>query len=102
MKCSPVLSGDKSGRAVSTNETSPRKLPSEVDEPLGNWAIYAFAGEWGGLSPKLRGQKNEAERGTRTSRLVICGRSIRVSPLRSFRRLLGDPAPLQNHFLSLK
>ena len=72
---------------------SPRKLPSKIDESLGNWAIYALTGEWGGLSPKLRGQKTEGERGTPTSRLVICRRSIRVSPLRSFRRLLGDPDP---------
>ena len=73
--------------------TSPRMRPPRTDKPLGNWAIYAFAGEWGDLSPKLRGQKTEGERGTPTSRLVICRRSIRVSPLRSFRRLLGDPDP---------
>ena len=93
MKHSPVRSGDKSGRAVLANETNPRKLASEVHEPLGNWVIYAFAGEWGGPSSKLRGPKTEGERDGPTSRLVICGRSIRVSPLRSFRRLLGDPDP---------
>gem|GEM_PF-2302806 len=53
-----------------------RKVPSEVDEPFGNWAIYAHAGDRGSSSPKLRGPKTEGERNPRSSRLVICRRSI--------------------------
>ena len=38
-------------------EGGPR-LPRPMDQ-------RALAGEWGGLSPKLRGQKTEGERGAR-------------------------------------
>jgi hypothetical protein len=86
-------SDNQQGRGVWASESGSERASIRSHKSLEDWVIYALAGEWGGLSSKLRGQKTEAERGSLGSRLVICGRSIRVSPLRSFRRLLGDPDP---------
>ncbi len=45
MKRSPRRSDCIERWAVSANDTSPRKLPSQVAEPLENWVIYGSAGE---------------------------------------------------------